>query len=51
MSLVDCLFSMREGEAVKRITQEQKAESVRVEARLAAEMRSLIAARLRGDAS
>ena len=50
MSLVDCLFAMPEQAAPKRASREQKADAPLHEARLAAEMRSLIAARLRGDA-
>lgn len=49
MSLVDCLFEMPVAATVKRVSETEQAASARLEARLSAEIRTVIAARLHSD--
>lgn len=49
MSLVDCLFEMPAATKVKRVSETEQAAGARLEARLSAEIRTVIAARLRSD--
>lgn len=48
MSLVDCLFEMPANVA-KRVSEADRSAGARLEARLSAEIRTVIAARLRSD--
>lgn len=49
MSLVDCLFEMPAATVVKRVSETERAAGARLEARLSAEIRTVITSRLRAD--